>query len=80
MTVLYPNLCYNEVCFKGTALIKFGSHNMIMLYPNLCYNEVCYKGTALYLQSAKAQMRQTVWMPRLVGVLAGCLTIQTVSK
>ena len=20
MTVLYPDLCYNEVCFKGTAL------------------------------------------------------------
>ena len=20
MTVLYPNLCYNEVCYKGTAL------------------------------------------------------------
>ena len=20
MTLLYPNLCYNEVCYKGTAL------------------------------------------------------------
>ena len=20
MTVLYPNLCYNEVCYKGTVL------------------------------------------------------------
>ena len=20
MAVLYPNLCYNEVCYKGTAL------------------------------------------------------------
>ena len=20
MTVLYPKLCYNEVCYKGTAL------------------------------------------------------------
>ena len=20
MTMLYPNLCYNEVCYKGTAL------------------------------------------------------------
>ena len=20
MTVLYPNLCYNKVCYKGTAL------------------------------------------------------------
>ena len=53
---------------------------MITLYPNLCYNEVCFKGTALYLQSAKSQMRQTVWMPRLVRVLAGCLAIRTVSK
>ena len=22
MTVLYPNLCYNEVCYKGTALYQ----------------------------------------------------------
>ena len=23
MTVLYPNLCYNEVCFIGIALYNF---------------------------------------------------------
>ena len=22
MTVIYPNLCYNEVCYKGTAMNK----------------------------------------------------------
>ena len=21
MTMLYPNLCYNEVCYKGTAVL-----------------------------------------------------------
>ena len=32
MTVLYPNLCYNEVCFKVTALY-FGqrSHRVVTL-------------------------------------------------
>ena len=24
MTVLYPNVCYNEYCYKGTALSKNG--------------------------------------------------------
>ena len=23
MTMLYPNLCYNEVCYKGTALYNY---------------------------------------------------------
>ena len=23
MTVLYPNLCYNKVCYKGTALLNY---------------------------------------------------------
>ena len=23
MTVLYPNLCYNDVCYKGTVLYIF---------------------------------------------------------
>ena len=23
MTILYPNLCYNQVCFKGTALHQY---------------------------------------------------------
>ena len=23
MTVIHPNLCYNEVCYKGTVLVCF---------------------------------------------------------
>ena len=26
MTMLYPNLCYKETCYKGTALLFYFSH------------------------------------------------------
>ena len=29
MTVLYPNLCYNEVCYKGTAVYPRGGGTLI---------------------------------------------------
>ena len=32
MTMLYPNLCYNEVCYKGTALFLI-SLCLTSLYP-----------------------------------------------
>ena len=28
MTVLYSNLCYNEGCYKGTALYYYSSTNV----------------------------------------------------
>ena len=28
MTVLYLNLCYNEVCYKGTALLLFSKEGI----------------------------------------------------
>ena len=39
MTVLYPNLCYREVCYKGTALY-------MVLYRGLhcIYGKVLKKG------------------------------------
>ena len=32
MMVLYPNLCYNEMCYEGTALYS----NCIYHIPDLC--------------------------------------------
>ena len=37
MTMLFPNPCYNEVHYKGTAQGQVS---------NPCYNEMHYKGTA----------------------------------
>ena len=34
MTLLYPNLCYNEVCYKGTALYMF--HNLFLIISHFC--------------------------------------------
>ena len=31
MTVLYPNPCYNEVCYKGTALYMEVDFHFILL-------------------------------------------------
>ena len=28
MTVLYPNPCYDKVCYKGTALYRVGPNNL----------------------------------------------------
>ena len=28
MTMLYPNLCFNEVCYKGTALYMYDKKNI----------------------------------------------------
>ena len=30
MTVLYPNLCYNEVCYKGTAVYHIRWYNVFV--------------------------------------------------
>ena len=39
MTVLYPNLCYNEVCYKGTALYVqvYVKYEQCQLKPCLCH-------------------------------------------
>ena len=29
MTVLYPNLCYNEMCYKETLLYKFSKLKLV---------------------------------------------------
>ena len=34
MTVLYPNLCYNEVCYKGTALYQ---NSVLWLIGYICF-------------------------------------------
>ena len=31
MTILYTNLCYNEVCYKGTAINMY-EHNILPLW------------------------------------------------
>ena len=36
MTVLYPNLCYNEVCYKGSALY-YPELFCLLLYVCTCY-------------------------------------------
>ena len=39
MTVLYPNLCYNKVCYKWTALygfMRFGLLKTEHLFLRLC--------------------------------------------
>ena len=39
MTGLYPNLCYNEVCYKGTALYSFTNtgHYQLRIAGLLCF-------------------------------------------
>ena len=32
MTVLYPNLCYNEVCYKGTAVYPRGGGGGTLIF------------------------------------------------
>ena len=39
MAVLYPNLCYNEVCYKGTALYLVSHKGLhCMLFASLFLN------------------------------------------
>ena len=45
MTVLYPNLCYNEMCYKGTALYRKidlnGLSSICMAYNYLDQEFLC---------------------------------------
>ena len=36
MTELYPNLCYNEVCYKGTVLYFYVSKQQRMVRLHIC--------------------------------------------
>ena len=44
MTVLYPNLCYNEVCYKGTALYlreNVSAYGILLLIQAFRYFKEC---------------------------------------
>ena len=46
--MLYPNLCYNEVCYKGTALkLPFGNKIRLDVSCELC-QALCLKSVAFY--------------------------------
>ena len=36
MTMLYPNTCYKEVCYKGTAL-QYSASDHFMIWNQLCF-------------------------------------------
>ena len=39
MTVLYPNLCYNKVCYKKTALYFLNAKNIFVFFLNFILME-----------------------------------------
>ena len=66
MTVLYPNLCYSKVCYKGTAL------NYSKCIPNSLdwityfYQNYCSPLDVLYRQSqinSSQQLSFATWCP-----------------
>ena len=42
MTILYPNPCYNEVCYKGTVLYLFTDKGATYEFRVLARNEIDY--------------------------------------
>ena len=43
MIILYPNLCYNEMCFRQTALLDWDPQERIVLSANCGIKGQFYK-------------------------------------
>ena len=61
MTVLYPDLCYNKVCYKGTVLY----HRSYMIFCDIFTFETCY------FQAKLDEMEKSIANPDVGSDLRG---------